>query len=287
VIPREEGEGLLNYLDRLTLMAEERASLQVRFEAISQELATATMAERQLARYLLLIETDLSNDATSGIEASKPESEISASTVISLMQSAYSKFNDEAIPTQSGPAAQQEIPPENTPAITPVEPANSEINSETTEDYVPDTERIRIWALAQTCDFTAADASQVLGITEKSCGNYLGQILKSSNLERIEGTGKAGIPSRYRISGAIAPAQAEEPKEEPIHLDRSRLPLDQRLLLEHLEKNGPMSQKLACAQLNWANSRADRAINELTRGGLLGRLGGLLKAIPPEVMAAD
>jgi hypothetical protein len=74
--------------------------------------------------------------------------------------------------------------------------------------------------------------------------------------------------------------------EEPIHLDRSRLPVDQRLLLEHLEKNGAMSQKLACAQLNWASSRADRAIGALLEGGLLGRRGPTLVAIPEELRGA-
>ena len=89
----------------------------------------------------------------------------------------------------------------------------------------------------------------------------------------LGGTGKPGIPSRYQVL-------TDEPEEEeaPYHLDRSQLRTDERLFLEHLEKNGGMTQKLACAQLNWAQLarrpghrrtppvRADRSARRDARG---------------------
>lgn len=302
MIPRNDGESLLSYLDRLTLMASERASLQVRLDGLAQELATATMADEQLRRYSALIETDMFA-SMSGIEISKPEAEISASTVIPLRESACSEFNggsnsaqnDHAAQAQ-GHAAQAETlsgTPENAPAISLNEPANSETNSEPAvqdeREFAPDSERTRQWALGQTGEITASAASLALDILEKSAAKYLSQLVALSVLTRVDGTGKPGIPSRYRVPGAVSAAPCgdlnpEEEAEEPVHLDRSRLPVDQRLLLEHLEKHGAMTPKLAASQLNWANSRIDRASAALLSGGLLGWRGPTLVAIPDELL---
>jgi hypothetical protein len=290
MIPREEGEGLLSYLDRLTMMADERASLQVRFEALGQELATATEADQQLSRYSALIEADQNKDSMSGIEVTKLLTDSASDTAFPLMQFANSEINGGANLETNDLVAQDETPsetPENAPAISPVEPANSEINSETTgqeEEFVSGFDRTHVWVLTQPGEFAVADASFELDIPEKSAAKYLAQLMKQEVVSRIAGTGVFRVPSRYRVITDVEEAPAEV--DEPVHLDRSRLPLDQRLLIEHLEKNGPMSQKLACAQLNWVNSRADRAIGALLEGGLVGRRGPTLIAIPEELRGA-
>jgi hypothetical protein len=297
MIPREEGEGLLSYLDRLTMMADERASLQVRFEALGQELATATEADQQLARYSALIEADQNKDSMSGIEVTKLLTDSASDTAFPLMQFANSKINggansetNDLLAQGQDLVAQEEAPSstlENAPAISPVEPANSEINSETTgqeEEFVSGFDRTHAWVLTQPGEFAVTDASFELDIPEKSAAKYLAQLMKQEVISRIAGTGLFRVPSRYRVITEVEEAPAEV--DEPVHLDRSRLPLDQRLLMEHLEKNGPMSQKLACAQLNWVNSRADRAIGALLEGGLVGRRGPTLIAIPEELRGA-
>lgn len=266
MIPREDGEGLLDYLDRLNILAAERAGIETQVHALLLRLREAESAETQLARYLGLIEAD-----QLGINSEKTDRPF---------QIADEASQSEA-PAQTAPNASE---PE------PETPINSEINSDPRRQDLPtDAERVYTWALLQPGVFTAGDASDALGVNEKSAGNYLGQGLKRGGLERIEGTGISGVPSRYQVTRPDVAVLESEPEEEepPYQLNRNRLSLDQRLLLEHLEKHGAMTQKLLCNQMNWSTSRADRAINELTRGGLLGRNGGLLVAIPAELVAAD
>jgi hypothetical protein len=112
-------------------------------------------------------------------------------------------------------------------------------------------------------------------------------------LSKLKGRGDVtadGWPSQYTLPApnsvlvmVAVPESTPQADDVSPQLDRSRLPLDQRLLMEHLEKHGAMSQKLLCAQLNWVNSRADRAIGALLQGGLLGRRGGTLVAMPQEL----
>jgi hypothetical protein len=214
MIPREEGEGLLAYFDRLTLMADERASLQVRFEAISEELATAAMAEDQLAHYSALIEADLSKNSINGIEISKPVLNSASETTSPLMQPANSEINRDANSAQNDHAAltgdhvaQAGTPSEtqeNTPVISLDKPANSGTNSETEEEFVSDSERAHTWVLSQKGEFAAADVSFELDIAEKSAAKYLAQLMAQAVIGRISGTGMSRIPSRYRLAGALA-----------------------------------------------------------------------------------
>jgi hypothetical protein len=210
MIPREEGEGLLSYLDRLTMMADERASLQVRFEALGQELATATEADQQLSRYSALIEADQNKDSMSGIEVTKLLTDSASDTAFPLMQFANSEINGGANLETNDLVAQDETPsetPENAPAISPVEPANSEINSETTgqeEEFVSGFDRTHVWVLTQPGEFAVADASFELDIPEKSAAKYLAQLMAQAVIGRISGTGMSRIPSRYRLAGALA-----------------------------------------------------------------------------------
>ena len=263
MIPRNEGEGLHEYLKRLEVIACEREDILTALERLTVRLATASLAHDQLARYTALITADMAGEIRF---MPNPEIEVKTNLASSSVQSEGTR-------------------------------------SASDTHYISDAERVRTWALAQHGEFDAAQAASELDILPASASRYLSALIAAALLNRVEGTGRPGTPSRYRHpwdtvasapSGDVEPKPAEtqtpplnlEPEQEEaqLHVDRDRLPLDQRLLLEHLEKQGAMSPKLAASQLNWANSRIDRASSALLSGGLLGWRGPTLVAIPAELL---
>ena len=300
MIPRNEGEELYAYLQRLEVIAFDRDDILSALERLTAQLATATLAHDQLARYTALITADMA-----GQVRFVPNSENNG---------AANSGQLDHVAQEPDHAAQVETlssTPENAPAISLPESANSENNSETAahvaedagQQPVPKTSIAEL-AVALLRDGTSRTAREIAAAIGREYGTTQSRLSKMRVAGRLTVTGN--YPSLYSLpdSSALAePAETadsqpppldagtdeiEAPEDEegaaPVYLDRSRLPVDQRLLLEHLEKQGAMTPRLAAAQLNWANSRIDRASGALLQGGLLGWRGNTLVVTPDELL---
>ena len=378
MVPRQQDEPLLDYLDRLTLTADRLTHLeQVAYEACIAALEART-AGRQLARYTALIQADLDGAGISvqltggadlpehheqAIPESNPETseqpepdqtsnlEINSASEADLISDAE-RTREWAL-AQTGEfeaahaAAELEIMVNSakrylcavvsggllnrvegtgrpgvpsrytvraaTPAVPTVQPSSEvaarpaddasdsiSASSESKVGFTPDSERL--WAWVQTLDgneFAAADASDELEIPEKSAGKYLADLMKLSKVDRVSGTGRPGVPSRYVVSGPEAlPEEPEQPAAQPLALQVLEEPCedvpsnskastpDERAVLERMGDGALYKVDHLIHWLQIARTRIERALDGLCQAGLIGRRGELFVVIPEELAAA-
>jgi hypothetical protein len=139
------------------------------------------------------------------------------------------------------------------PELEAADPADDD---EDQEEPISDRDRVLAWVTAlDGNEFAAADAADELDLTKSASETHLRDMARGGLITRVEGTGKPGIPSRFRETGREAKLQPEaeaEAESEPFQVqpgpwDDASLSSGARARLLLLARPGLTTKEIALA----------------------------------------
>ncbi|MGY2892777.1 hypothetical protein [Deinococcus sp. UYEF24] len=155
--------------------------------------------------------------------------------------------------TADEPTEAEEFASNSEPELEAADPSDDD---EDQEGAISDRDRVLAWVTAlDGNEFAAADAADELDLTKSASETHLRDMARGGLIIRVEGTGKPGIPSRFRETGREAKQQPEaeaEAESEPFQVqpgpwDDASLSAGARARLLLLARPGLTTKEIALA----------------------------------------